>query len=35
MRELASAEFIKRRDNLAWVGQSGLGKSHLIQVGLI
>jgi DNA replication protein DnaC len=31
MMELASGEFIKRRDNLAWVGQSGLGKSHLIQ----
>ena len=31
MLELASGEFIKRRDNLAWVGQSGLGKSHLIQ----
>ena len=29
--ELASGEFIKRRDNLAFVGQSGLGKSHLIQ----
>ena len=28
--ELASGEFIKRRDNLAFVGQSGLGKSHLI-----
>jgi DNA replication protein DnaC len=31
MLELASGEFIRRRDNLAWVGQSGLGKSHLIQ----
>ena len=31
MLELASGEFIKRRDNLAFVGQSGLGKSHLIQ----
>ncbi len=31
MLELASGEFIKRRDNLAIVGQSGLGKSHLIQ----
>jgi DNA replication protein DnaC len=29
--ELASGEFIKRRDNLAFVGQSGLGKSHIIQ----
>lgn len=31
MLELASGEFIKRRDNLAFVGQSGLGKSHIIQ----
>mgnify|MGYP006313286879 FL=1 len=31
MLELASGEFIKRHDNLAFVGQSGLGKSHLIQ----
>ena len=31
MMELACGEFIKRRDNLAWAGQSGLGKSHLIQ----
>jgi DNA replication protein DnaC len=31
MLELASGEFIRRRDNLAFVGQSGLGKSHLIQ----
>lgn len=31
MMELASGEFIKRRDNLAWAGQSGLGKSHFIQ----
>jgi DNA replication protein DnaC len=31
MLELASGEFVKRRDNLAFVGQSGLGKSHLIQ----
>lgn len=29
--ELASGEFIKRRDNLAFVGQSGLGKSHIIE----
>lgn len=29
--ELATGQFIKRRDNLAFVGQSGLGKSHLIQ----
>ena len=26
MLELASGEFVKRRDNLAFVGQSGLGK---------
>jgi DNA replication protein DnaC len=31
MMELSSGEFIKRGDNLAWAGQSGLGKSHLIQ----
>jgi DNA replication protein DnaC len=29
--ELATGEFIRRRDNLAFVGESGLGKSHLIQ----
>ncbi len=28
---LAEAEFIGRRQNLVWVGQSGVGKSHLIQ----
>jgi DNA replication protein DnaC len=28
---LASAEFIGRCQNLVWVGQSGVGKSHLIQ----
>ena len=28
---LAAAEFIGRRQNLVWVGQSGVGKSHLIQ----
>jgi DNA replication protein DnaC len=28
---LAGAEFIGRRQNLVWVGQSGVGKSHLIQ----
>jgi DNA replication protein DnaC len=28
---LASGEFIGRRQNLVWVGQSGVGKSHLIQ----
>ena len=26
--ELASGEFVKRQDNLAFVGQSGLGKSQ-------
>jgi len=32
---LAGAEFIGRRQNLVWVGQSGVGKSHLIQaIGL-
>jgi DNA replication protein DnaC len=30
-QELASGEFIRRRDNLVFVGKSGLGKSHLIQ----
>jgi len=30
-QELATGEFIRRRDNLAFVGESGLGKSHLIQ----
>lgn len=28
---LAEGEFIGRRQNLVWVGQSGVGKSHLIQ----
>jgi DNA replication protein DnaC len=28
---LAGSEFIGRRQNLVWVGQSGVGKSHLIQ----
>jgi DNA replication protein DnaC len=32
---LAGGEFIGRRQNLVWVGQSGVGKSHLIQaIGL-
>lgn len=31
MEELATGGFIGRRDNLVFVGQSGLGKSHLIQ----
>jgi len=30
-QELATGEFIRRRDNLVFVGASGLGKSHLIQ----
>jgi DNA replication protein DnaC len=30
-RELATGDFIRRRDNAAFVGESGLGKSHLIQ----
>jgi DNA replication protein DnaC len=30
-RELATGEFVRRRENLAFVGNSGLGKSHLIQ----
>ena len=29
--ELATGEFIRRHDNLVFVGESGLGKSHLIQ----
>lgn len=29
--ELATGDFIRRCDNLVFVGQSGLGKSHLIQ----
>ena len=29
--ELATGDFIRRRDNLVFVGDSGLGKSHLIQ----
>jgi DNA replication protein DnaC len=31
IEELATCEFIRRQDNLVWVGQSGVGKSHLIQ----
>ncbi len=31
IEELATGEFIRRRDNLVFVGQSGVGKSHLIQ----
>jgi DNA replication protein DnaC len=30
-RELATGEFVRRRENVAFVGESGLGKSHLIQ----
>jgi DNA replication protein DnaC len=31
MEELATGDFIRRRDNLVFVGQSGVGKSHLVQ----
>lgn len=31
IEELASGDFIRRRDNLVFVGQSGVGKSFLIQ----
>lgn len=31
MEQLASGDFVRRGDNLVFVGQSGLGKSHLIQ----
>ena len=31
IEELASGEFIRRGDNLVLVGQSGVGKSHIIQ----
>lgn len=31
VEELATGEFIRRHDNLVVVGQSGVGKSHLIQ----
>lgn len=30
-QELATADFVRRRDHLVFVGESGLGKSHLIQ----
>jgi DNA replication protein DnaC len=30
-RELATGEFVRRHENVAFVGNSGLGKSHLIQ----
>lgn len=29
--ELASGEFVRRKENVVFAGQSGLGKSHLIQ----
>lgn len=29
--ELATGDFIRRQENVAFVGESGLGKSHLIQ----
>jgi len=32
MEELATGEFIRRRNNLIFVGQTGLGKSSLIQM---
>jgi len=31
LEELATSEFIRRHDNVCMVGQSGVGKSHLIQ----
>lgn len=31
IEELATAEFIRRKDNLLIVGQSGVGKSHILQ----
>jgi DNA replication protein DnaC len=31
LEELATGEFIGRRDNIVFVGKSGLGKSHLIE----
>ncbi len=31
IQELATGDFIRRRDNLIFMGESGLGKSHLIQ----
>jgi DNA replication protein DnaC len=30
-RDLATGDFVRRRENVAFVGDSGLGKSHLIQ----
>jgi DNA replication protein DnaC len=31
IEDLATAEFIRRRQNVVFVGQSGVGKSHIIQ----
>ena len=31
LEELAAGEFIRRKDNLVVVGQSGVGKSHIVQ----
>lgn len=31
MEELSQAEFVRRRENLVFIGPSGIGKSHLIQ----
>jgi len=31
IEDLATGEFIRRRDNLVLAGQSGVGKSHIIQ----
>ena len=31
IEELATGEFIRRHDNLVIVGQSGVGKSHIVQ----
>jgi DNA replication protein DnaC len=31
VQELATGEFIRRRDNVVVVGQSGVGKSHIVQ----
>ena len=31
IEQLATGDFVRRGDNLVFVGQSGLGKSHLVQ----